>query len=72
MTDERINRALAENNETRTFITVCHWAEDADGVWKGTCGIEWSFEYATTPKENKMNYCPNCGACLMQALGGAE
>lgn len=42
------------------------WLECEDG-WGDThyqcseCGKEWYLE-AGTPKENGMNYCPNCGA----------
>ena len=61
---EKENAALKD--QQRDFPRVCHWSEDDDGIWNGTCGIAWCFEYATTPQENKMNYCPQCGAVLME------
>ena len=56
---------ITENADCR-ITKVCHWTEDADGIWEGTCGVIWFFEYEKTPKDNKMNYCPKCGAVLME------
>ena len=66
---EEVEKLEAENAELkdqqRDCPRVCHWSEDDDGIWNGSCGIAWIYEYATTPKENNMNYCPKCGAVLM-------
>lgn len=53
-------------DQRRDYPRVCHWSEDADGVWNGSCGIAWTFGYETTPNENKMTYCPECGAVIIQ------
>ena len=43
----------------------CVWREDSDGFWKGDCGIAWEL-FTGTPKENKMNYCPECGKLIKE------
>lgn len=49
-----------------TITRVCHWTQDCQ-VWESSCGIEWCFpEWDTTPKDNDMNYCPKCGAILVE------
>jgi len=63
------DKRIAElKDQQRDFPRVCHWKEDDDGIWNTTCKLAWSFEYATTPKENSMNYCPKCGATLLLIL----
>lgn len=48
---------------TITPDAPCTWTEDTKdpGVWRGTCGVCWTFEDGT-PDENKVNFCPRCGA----------
>ena len=39
---------------------------DDDCLWKcSACGCEWCF-IEGTPAENGTNYCPNCGAKMME------
>jgi hypothetical protein len=47
---------------------VCRWKLDMDGiadgdVWEGSCGAAWTF-IVDGPKENGVNFCPNCGKPL--------
>lgn len=47
---------------------VCTWTHDADAddnAWEGTCGALWEL-IEGTPKENKMNFCPQCGKRVEQ------
>lgn len=41
---------------------VCEWrvADVMDMYWTGSCGARWLFDF-DGPKENHMDYCPNCG-----------
>ena len=53
---------LAELNAQAT--KVCAWVEDGDygdygGIYDGSCGLRWAF--VGDPKENNMNFCPQCG-----------
>lgn len=41
-------------------LTECHWFQDEDGPWEGSCGACWNLE-ADGPIENEMNFCPKCG-----------
>lgn len=50
--------------------------EETDMGWDGdiawvcsVCGEPWTL-IAGTPKENNMNYCPNCGAKMMEVQDG--
>lgn len=39
----------------------CVWHQDEDGIWRcSNCDCTWVC-YEGTPKENSMNYCPQCG-----------
>lgn len=65
-TNDALKAQIAElNDQNRDVVKVCHWSQDDEGTWNGTCGVEW---YMTegTPQENEMNYCTNCGAVLME------
>jgi predicted nucleic acid-binding Zn-ribbon protein len=46
------------------FTKVCHWSQDDDGAWHGSCGVAWHITEGT-PVENYMQYCPKCGAVLL-------
>ena len=42
----------------------CRWTVDEhDGSWNGDCGAKWVFNEGG-PVENKMRFCPQCGALL--------
>lgn len=42
----------------------CLWVEDDfEGYWVGSCGVKWGYEDGS-PRENKMNFCPQCGKRL--------
>lgn len=43
---------------------TCTWVfndNEFSPIWEGSCGAEWTF-IEDGPKENEMNYCPQCGA----------
>ena len=46
----------------------CKWKPPTDdwygNTWSGSCGTEWKLE-ADGPKENSMNFCPECGGRLI-------
>lgn len=47
---------------------VCVWTHDAgtdDNAWEGTCGVLWEL-IEGTPKENEINFCPQCGKRVEQ------
>lgn len=69
---EPIRRALKKDAETYTMAIEALRQERPKGRWEllnddwnvyrcTACGEEWTLE-AGEPKENNMNYCPNCGA----------
>ena len=61
-----LEKEVAElKDQNRNFPRVCHWSQDDDGCWSGSCGIAWYIPEGM-PMENTMNYCPNCGATLLQ------
>lgn len=46
---------------------ACSWEyDDMYDCWEGTCGVAWCLYEGTTPRENRMNYCPVCGRPLLQ------
>ena len=49
--------------------TPCYWKyDDSDfdySCWEGSCGAAWYLEEGT-PKENNMDYCPECGGDLVE------
>lgn len=49
-------------------IKVCHWTEDMDGIWTRSCSeTPWEFNSpGTTPSENGMRYCLECGGELIE------
>ena len=64
---EELKAEIAElKDQQRDFPRVCHWKE-VDGYWVSSCGLEWQLPNDDTPKENGMNYCPKCGAVLIEA-----
>lgn len=54
------------SNDECQKISVCHWQEDEDAVWRRTCDKGNWVCYEGTPKDNSMNYCPACGAYLIE------
>ena len=51
-----------------TDVKTCVWSQSShwdDDNWSGDCGAEWSL-FEGTPKENNMNYCPECGGKLVE------
>jgi len=66
-----LTEQLAEaKDQRRDFPRVCHWSQDDDcGYWETSCGLAWQCSNDETPKENGMNYCPKCGAVLLEAEG---
>ncbi len=38
----------------------CEWKKDEEGMWETGCGRTWEF-IDDGPKENRVNYCFNCG-----------
>jgi len=49
-------------------IKVCHWTEDMDGIWTRSCSeTPWEFNSpGTTPSENGMRFCLECGGELIE------
>jgi hypothetical protein len=48
-------------------MRICRWKEDEDGLWNTDCGQ--IFETIDgTPAENKMVFCPFCGAHLEEVV----
>lgn len=46
----------------------CKWEQcntEFDTSYEGTCGAKWTIEHGT-PKQNHMNFCPQCGGKLIQ------
>lgn len=43
---------------------TCLWSLE-DGVWRGVCGVQWCLNEGT-PKDNEMNYCPECGKKIIE------
>lgn len=43
---------------------TCSWKVDYWGLWEGSCGTTWEFDY-DGPEENEMNFCPKCGKRLV-------
>lgn len=45
----------------------CVWRQSENdwygNTWSGSCGAKWNLE-ADGPKENNMNFCPECGGKL--------
>jgi len=47
---------------------TCEWKQctsEYDTSWEGTCGAKWTIEHGT-PKENVVNFCPQCGGKLVE------
>lgn len=47
---------------------TCEWKQctsEYDTSWEGTCGAKWTIEHGT-PKENVVNFCPQCGGKLIE------
>ena len=66
-------KSRAEKSQTN-LDAECEWSEAAswdDDTWEGGCGAKWNLE-AGGPKENSMNYCPQCGGKLVEAIGEQE
>ena len=54
---------------------TCKYEEETMSAWDGDtawvcseCGETWSFGNGTTPQENNMNYCPNCGRKIIEYI----
>ena len=61
----------AQNNATQT--KVCHWEleDDDQRTYQGECGVLWYIPDGD-PKENTMNYCPECGGVLLYSKREGE
>jgi hypothetical protein len=46
------------------WLKICNWTQE-EYHWVTSCGKDF-LSTGGTPKENDMNYCPFCGAILMQ------
>lgn len=44
---------------------TCKWVSDVNGIWHGDCGIDWEFPVGSI-RDNGVNYCPNCGAKIVE------
>ena len=45
----------------------CTWHQDEDGTWWTTCGNAFVLNDGK-PSENKMKFCPYCGAKLKEVI----
>ena len=56
-------------------VPECVWTCDDDvhmpDTWDGECGAKWSF-IDGGPKDNEMNYCPQCGGKVVVAAPKPE
>lgn len=56
-------------------VPECAWTCDDDvhmpDTWDGECGAKWSF-IDGGPKDNEMNYCPQCGGKVVVAAPKPE
>ena len=62
-----LDEAIAELEEAMKPKT-CEWKQctsEYDTSWEGTCGAKWTIEHGT-PKENVVNFCPQCGGKLIE------
>ena len=75
----RLNKAETRIKELQAKLDAvcewsCEWSKAAswdDDTWESDCGAKWYLE-AGGPKENSMNYCPQCGGKLVEAIGEQE
>lgn len=53
-----------------TAETQCVWWPDHEesSIWQSQCGLIWVLANGASPKENQVNYCPNCGKELVEVL----
>ena len=54
-------------------MNKCEWQKVYDdyNIWESECGLTWEL-IDGTPKENNMNYCPNCGKQLIEGFWDEE
>ena len=73
-TDRTINHMLAQDKVIAKLEAQvkaqpdCTWILEDDwdnASWQGDCGATWNLE-AGGPKENGMNFCPDCGGNLIE------
>jgi hypothetical protein len=64
---------IAQGINTPLQEPTCVWTPyDDDGdTWEGSCGALWVM-IEGTPKENKMNFCPQCGKRLEEHVPEEE
>lgn len=41
-------------------VETCEWKGNDDGVWQGSCGVQWLFTNGG-PTGNRMGFCFKCG-----------
>ena len=51
---------------------TCEWKEDEDDIWQcSNCTMAWVFDDGD-PKENNVNYCPQCGRKIANIIPYVE
>lgn len=55
-------------SETEETCTYLKWDDDSNAWECSECGEVWMLN-ADSPKENNMNYCPNCGKKIIEKAG---
>lgn len=54
-----VERAINSAISFAPWAQTCHWHEDQDGNWFGSCGAAWHFNEGG-PKQNNVTFCPTC------------